>query len=336
MRWRGGVPVSRPEEVGVRRSTLLLDVITGAVAIALVAACSRGATSSETEGTTPATTPSTAVDIPASYAHPEVLADVDWVAAHLDDPTVRVVDARMPLEAELYATGHIPGAVYLNVFEDICCPSSIMPADQFAQVMGRFGIGDDTTVVLYDTDGGLWAARLWWALRYYGHEQVKLLNGGLRQWIYAGQPLEMTSPTVAPAVFTPDVVVPWRATIDEVRQAVDDPAVALVDALPRASYDGDLVLYDRPGHIATALSLPYNEIVDGITTMVLEPAALSQVLERLQLDPRQRVITHCGGGNAGSNLAFVLYLMGFDKVGLYDGSLGEWSSDPSNPMETVP
>lgn len=103
--------------------------------------------------------PATAADtftIPASYGHPEILADVSWVSAHLDDPTVRIVDARMPMEATLYQTGHIPGAVYADVFEDVCCPTRIMPADVFATSMSKLGIGDGTTVVVYDTDGGLW------------------------------------------------------------------------------------------------------------------------------------------------------------------------------------
>jgi thiosulfate/3-mercaptopyruvate sulfurtransferase len=277
-----------------------------------------------------------AVTIPAAYAHPEILTDVSWVAAHLDDPSVRIVDARVLLEASLYETGHIPGAVYADVFEDVCCPSTIMSAESFAMSMGRLGIGDDTTVVAYDTEGGIWAARLWWALRYYGHDQVKVLDGGLRQWVYGGQPLETTVPEVKPAVFTPKVDEKWRAMIDEVRKAIDDPAVALVDGLPRPSYTGDLVEYGRPGHIPSSVSLPFEDTIEGIGKTTLEPDALARVLMRLHLDPGQRVITYCGGGYAGARAAFALYLMGFDNVGLYDGSLAEWTGDPANPMETEP
>lgn len=316
------------------RHTLLVLV----VAYALLTACTSD-DSNGSAGTAATASPSpatTTIDIPAEYAHPEVLAEVDWLVAHLQDPSVRIIDARMPMEGSLYATGHIPGAVYLDVFQDICCPSEIMSADEFAQAMGEFGIGDSSTVVVYDTDGGLWATRLWWALRYYGHDDVKLLNGGLRQWVMADQPLETASPAVTPAVFTPKVIDQWRATIDEVEQAITDPAVALVDALPQASYTGDLELFGEGGHIPTAVNLPYSETVDGIGKVVLDPATLARMLERRGLDPSQRVITYCGGGNAGSNLAFVLYLMGFDNVGLYDGSLGEWTQDSANPMETVP
>ncbi|MGD8487036.1 MAG: rhodanese-like domain-containing protein, partial [Chloroflexota bacterium] len=147
----------------------------------------------------------TSVEIPAVYAHPEVLVDAEWLAQHLDDPTVRIVDARMPFEASLYETAHIPGAVFLNVSSDLCCASEIMPADEFASLMGRLGIGDDTTVVAYDTEGGRWAARLWWALQYYGHEEAAMLDGGLRAWVGAGGAVETEVPDVEPAVFTPEV-----------------------------------------------------------------------------------------------------------------------------------
>jgi thiosulfate/3-mercaptopyruvate sulfurtransferase len=276
------------------------------------------------------------VTIPPSYGHPEILADVSWVSAHLNDPTVRIVDARVSLERALYWTGHIPGAVYADVFVDVCCPSRIMSADSFATSMGKLGIGDDTTVVAYDTDGGLWAARLWWALRYYGHDQVKVLDGGLRQWVSMGKPLETTSPEVKSAVFTPKVEEKWRAMIDEVRQAIDDPDVALLDALPWPSYAGDLVEYARPGHIPTSLSFPFGDTIEGIGQTTLAPDALANMLMRLHLDPGKRVITYCGGGYAGARAAFVLYLMGFDKVGLYDAALAEWASDAANPMETEP
>jgi thiosulfate/3-mercaptopyruvate sulfurtransferase len=272
----------------------------------------------------------------AHYAHPEVLVDAKWVAAHLDDPAVRIIDAREPLEGTLYETGHIPGAIYVSVFSDVCCPSKIMDAEQFDQLMGELGIGDDTTVVVYDTDGGLWASRLWWALKYYGHDDVKMLNGGLITWLQAGQPLEAETPEVAPAVFQADVQPHWLATMDEVTEAIEDPEVFLLDALTRPNYVGDIHEYARPGHIATALSFPAPDTLDPVFRTVLSPEDLSRMLTRLGLDPEKRVITYCGGGIYGAHTAFVLYLMGFDKVGLYDGSLLEWAGDSANPMEVEP
>lgn len=275
------------------------------------------------------------VEIPALYAHPEVLVSAQWLAAHLDDPAVRVVDARVPFEASLYRTAHIPGAVFVNTFTELCCPSSIMPGDRFASLMGSLGIGDDTTVVIYDTEGGPWAARLWWALRYYGHEPAAMLDGGLRSWVGSGGALESEVPTIEPAVFTPQIQPAWRATIDEVRAAIDDPDVALVDALPRPMYTGDWTALGG-GHIPTAVSLPATDALDAINLTVHDPRTLSRILMRLGLDPSQRTITYCGGGYAGAYDAFVLYLMGFDEVGLYDGSLTEWVRDPESSLEVVP
>jgi thiosulfate/3-mercaptopyruvate sulfurtransferase len=284
----------------------------------------------------PQTPSAEAVNIPPTYAHPEILTDASWVSDHLDDPTVRIVDARNPLEKQLYQVGHIPGAVYVDVFSDICCPSAIMSAESFEAVMSKLGIGDNTIVVIYDTDDGIWAARFWWALKYYGHDQAMLLNGGLNQWVYTGKPLETALPEVKQAVFHSNVQEEWKATIDEVRKAIDDPNVAILDSLPWPSYTGDSVSYARPGHIATALSFPTSNTVNQIFKTILPPSDLSSMLMRLKLDPGKRTITYCGGGIAGAHNAYVLYLMGFENVGLYDGSLMEWTSNPSNPMEVVP
>jgi len=254
----------------------------------------------------------------------------------LDDPTIRIVDARNPLAPTLYKTGHIPGAIYVDVFLQICCPSKIMSANAFENKMGELGIGDDTTVVIYDTDGGLWSARLWWALRYYGHDQAKILNGGLVQWVYNGYSLDTETPEVHPAVFHANIQPGWIATIDEVRSAINDPDVAIVDALPWSSYTGDSVFYSRPGHIATAVNFPESNAINEVTQQVLPASDLAKMLMRVKLDPAQRTITYCGGGHAGSHLAFILYLMGFENVALYDGSLQEWTSSSSNPMGIVP
>jgi thiosulfate/3-mercaptopyruvate sulfurtransferase len=202
--------------------------------------------------------------------------------------------------------------------------------------MGKLGIGDDTTVVVYDTDGGLWAARVWWALRYYGHEDAKILNGGLQAWVQAGKSLQIETPAVMPTIFNAEIQPQWMATIDEVKKAVEDPQIVIVDALTRPNYTGDLIQYERPGHIATALSLPAPDTLDPVMRTILLPGDLSRMFARLGLDPEKRVIAYCGGGIYGAHTVFVLYLMGFNRVGLYDGSLMEWTSNSSNPMEVEP
>jgi len=266
-----------------------------------------------------------------TYAHPEALVDVAWLAAHLSDPNVRIVDARMPFERVLYDAAHIPGAVFVDTFS-----LPIAPPEAFAAAMGALGISNDTTVIVYETGTGEWCARVWWALRYHGHEDVRILNGGLRQWILAGQALSSEVPTVTPTVFEPEVHATWWATTVDVQAAVDDPGVALVDLLPTSSYTGDVPYYGRPGHIPTAANLPTTDLANAVMHTILPPDALSRVLQRAGLDPSKRHITYCGGGFYGAFGAFVLHLMGFEDVALYPGSLMEWVADPSNPMATVP
>ncbi len=219
-----------------------------------------------------------AFELPVEYVHPEVLVDSDRLAEHLDDPSVRIVDARAdgPI---LYSQGHIPGAVLVDIFDELCCPSDIMDAEPFAELMGEKGIGDDTTVVIYDDEGGLWGARVWWALRYYGHEDAKLLDGGIDAWEAEGLPLETEAPVIGPAVFTAEVRPEWYVAMDEVRAAIDDPAVNIVDALPSGSYDYE--------HIPSAVSLPAPELLD-VTGVVKGAGDLAVMLEETGLDPRSR------------------------------------------------
>ena len=271
-----------------------------------------------------------------TYARPEAIVDVAWLAARTGDPHLRIVDARMPFERALYEAGHIPGAVFVNMFEDIWPVAEIMPSAAFAAAMGRLGIGNDATVVIYDTDGGTWAARLWWALRLHGHDDVRMLSGGLRQWLRAGQPLANEPPEIAAAEFHVSTEPRWLASTDDVRAAIGDPEVALVDALPWPHYAGEVIAYGRPGHIPTALNLPAPDTVDVLSLEVLSPQALSRMIGRLGLDPDRRTIVYCGGGYYAAHIVFVLHLMGFDDVALYDGSLVVWASDPDNPLETVP
>jgi len=266
-----------------------------------------------------------------TYAHPEALVDVEWLAAHLDDPNVRIVDARMPFERALYDAAHIPGAVFANVFA-----LPLAPPDAFAATIGALGIGNDTTVIVVEAGTGEWCARLWWALRYHGHEDVRILNGGMRQWVMAGGALSSEAPVVSPAVFVPDVQAHWWAAIDEVRAAIDDPDVTLVDAIHSPSYTGDMNYFGRAGHIPSAVNLPTVNLTDTGMQTVLPPTDLSRVLQRAGLDPSKRHITYCGAGLVGAFGAFVLHLMGFDDVALYLGGLMEWVADPSNPMATVP
>ena len=203
------------------------------------------------------------------YRHPEALASTAWLADHLDDPSVRVVDARFDLRVtsagtvaavpgrDAHGEGHIPGAVFVDVMSDLADPEDplvILSPPRFEALMGRLGISEATTVVVYDDRGGTWAARLWWALRYYGHDAVKLLDGGLTRWEAEDRSIERQAPEVLPATFRARVRPELSVGADEVMQAIGRADDCIVDALPEAFFTGEACLYPthRAGHIPTA------------------------------------------------------------------------------------
>jgi len=284
------------------------------------------------------------------YKHPEALATTEWLAAHLDDPAVRVVDLRYYVRTtsdgsfrgvsgrEAYRQGHIPGAVFVDPMADLADPNdplSVLSPGRFEVLMGQLGIGSDSTVVVYDDSGGTWAARLWWALRYYGHDAAKVLNGGLTKWIAEGRPLETQTPARAPATFRARPRPELRATCNEVQQAIGRKDVCIVDALPEMFYSGKARLYPthRAGHIPTARNLPATANLDQAKQTVLTADELAQLWRKVDIKPDQRVITYCGGGVYGAFDLFVLYVVGHEKVSLYDGSWMEWGANPALPVE---
>ncbi len=265
------------------------------------------------------------------FAHPEALASTQWLEEHLGDPSVRIADVRYPQSAAAFRSGHIPGAVMVNPLADLKDPTQaplyLVPTpSQFAALMGQWGISNTTTVVVYDTDGGLWCARLWWALRYYGHENVKLLHGGLGKWQLEMRPMETNVVLPSPATFTAQAHPELRATFTEVQAAIGNTNITILDSLSVAHHTG--VQSDMPslpaGHIPSSRNVPSTSILEADYILPLPPETLAATYEQAGVKPDKEIITYCGGGYYGAFNLFVLYQLGYENVRLFDGSWWEW------------
>ena len=228
------------------------------------------------------------------YAFPEFLVDTEWLSQHLNDDNVRVVDT--DVEAA-YQRGHIPDAVLIpdNFEKD---PDTnrvhILPHGKFAELMESLGIGDETTVVAYDNSRSLYAGRLWWALRYYGHGNVKVLNGGWRKWISEGKPIGIDPPEARAAVsFTSKADESLMVTTEELKEVYDKPGVVVWDVRSRGEYTGESTRRNnRPGHIPGATHMEWLEMIDESTHMFKPADEMRSILTSKGITPDKEVFAH--------------------------------------------
>jgi thiosulfate/3-mercaptopyruvate sulfurtransferase len=283
------------------------------------------------------------------------LVETSWLAEHLHEQHLRVVDMRgyvRTVESDgvqeaayvgargEYEKAHIPGAVYIDWTSDIVDPDDLIeaqvaPAERFAEVMGRLGIGDQQLVVAYDAHpASQFATRLWWALKYYGHEQVVVLNGGFPKWQRENLPLTDAIPVYPPATFTPVVRPELRATAEDVLALLGQQDVALVDARDKGQYTGAIVRRPgRPGHIPGALNIPREELIDAATGTFRGNEELAQVFSAAHVSPQQHVVAYCNGGVAATTVLFSLAMLGYPSLTNYDGSWNEWGKRQDLPTE---
>ncbi|MGH7725698.1 MAG: sulfurtransferase [Candidatus Eiseniibacteriota bacterium] len=275
-----------------------------------------------------------------------LLVSTEWLAGRLDDSGIWIADVRWSLLEKdkgrnAYLEGHIPGAVFLDVDHDLASPRGEGPgrhplprAESFAASMSRAGIGADAHVVAYDFGDGSTAARLWWLLRYFGHERVSLLDGGFARWVLEGRPLETEAPSYGPTAFTAEPNPSMRVGAADVERLRIDPRALVLDSRMAERYEGKVELIDPvAGHIPGAKSRPYPANVRSTEDpRFFEPAKLHEQFAQLGADRAQHVVAYCGSGvNACQNL-FALELAGFDAGLLYEGSWSDWCSVPSRAM----
>jgi thiosulfate/3-mercaptopyruvate sulfurtransferase len=276
------------------------------------------------------------------YAHPEVLVDTEWVAKHLNDPKVRFVEVDVDVSA--YESGHIPGAVGWHWKNELETPirRNVADREQIQDLLSRSGIGPDTTIVLYGDSSNWFAAYAFWLLKYHGHSDVRLLNGGRQKWQAEERPTATERPSyprVAYSANGPDSTI--RALRDFILPRVGQPGLALVDVRSPKEYKGELLAPEhlpqegaqRPGHIPGAKNIVWSEAVREDGTFK-SPDELRTLYTIQDVTPDKEVIPYCRIGERSSHTWFVLkYLLGYPKVRNYDGSWTEWGSLIDAPIE---
>lgn len=282
------------------------------------------------------------------YAHPESLVSTEWLAAHLGDPNIRLLDGSFtlpnvkPTAQEEYARRHIPGAVFFDIdaISDHAnpLPHMLPRPDDFARMAGALGIGDATQVIVYDIAGFGSAPRVWWMMRVFGHDNVAILNGGLPKWLAENRPVTRDVPQPQPARFTP------RFDASRVRSKADVVAnlasrqAQVLDARSAARFAGTAA-EPRPGlragHIPGSISVPYDRLGDPATKMFLPAEAIAQRFAEAGVARDKPVVTSCGSGVTACALAFGLHLIGWGKAAVYDGSWSEWGLENNDtPVAT--
>jgi thiosulfate/3-mercaptopyruvate sulfurtransferase len=280
----------------------------------------------------------------------DVLVSAEWLAGHLRDPRLRVLDATMQVRRRLFVpamrtgerewrAGHVPGSAFASLFalSDPGRPRrsmTIPPPERFAAVIGALGVSDDDQVVIYDRRENMWAARLWWMLRTFGFDNAAILDGGWTAWRLGGHPACTLPCRYPPGAFTAILRPEMVASKQDVLAAIGNPGVCLINALGRRQHRGEVNEYGRRGHIPGSRNVTAWEILDRATQRYRELPELRRKVGSA-LDTRQ-IITYCGAGAAASSLAHVLVRLGHPHVAVYDGGLLEWCADRRLPLEPGP
>lgn len=275
----------------------------------------------------------------ADYAHPELLAEPEWLATVLDDPKVRVIDCAT---VEAYRRAHIPGAVQLPVHyyikerdpEGSDHGTLVMPPAEFEDLMAKLGVSNDTTVITYDDNNGLVASRLWWVLKYYGHTNAKVLNGGWHRWLTEGRPVTFHGTRAPKGSFSatpnPDIY----ATVDYLKEMHTNPACQVLDARTDQEWDGTNDRGNkRSGRVPGSHHMEWVRFVATDDNRKFLPAGeIEALLKSAGIERDKPTITYCQGGIRAAHAAFVMELIGYKDIRVYDGSMREWANREDTPL----
>lgn len=275
------------------------------------------------------------------YKHPEVLVSTGWVAEHVDDPKVRLVE--VDVDTTAYDKGHIKNAVAWNWTTQLQdnVRRDVLGQRQIEELLSKSGIANDTTVVLYGDNNNWFAAYALWQLKYFGHKDARLMNGGRKKWELEGRPTTTEAPKITPANYkasAPDESV--RARREQVFQVLDKKNAYLVDVRSTDEFTGKVIAppgmtetAQRGGHIPGAASIPWSKAANDDGTFKSYDE-LVKLYEAQGVRPGRDAIAYCRIGERSSHTWFVLkYLLGFDNVRNYDGSWTEWGNLVDAPIE---
>ena len=275
------------------------------------------------------------------------IVETDWLAEHLDAPDLVVFDASWHLptagrdpKAE-YLEAHVPGALFFDI-EDLRDETSSLPhmlpsTVKFASRMKKLGVGDGIRIIVYDTEGMFSAPRVWWTFRAMGHDDVAVLNGGLKKWKAEGRPPDSGPPRKRPEChYTPMMNASLIRDRDDIKQTLARKDAQLVDARPAARFAGSEP-EPRPGvrsgHIPGSRNVPSQSLINADGTLKA-PEELARIFRDAGIEPSRPVVTTCGSGVTASILSLALAVLGQTNAAVYDGSWAEWGADESLPMET--
>jgi thiosulfate/3-mercaptopyruvate sulfurtransferase len=281
-----------------------------------------------------------------AYAHPESLVSTEWLARNLSQPDLRIVDATyyLPMQnknakAE-YLERHIPGAIFFDI-DDISdstspLPHMLPPPEKFASRMRKLGIGDGNRIVVYDAQGMMSAARVWWMFRIFGAREVAILDGGLPKWLAEGRPVDDGQVTLQERHFTVRLDNTQVRSKDQITRNLDSKREQVLDARTAGRFhatEPEVWPGRRSGHIPGAYNLPYGQLLKPDMTFK-DADTLRGLYEKSGIDLKKPVVTSCGSGITACVLAFGLHLIGHRDVAVYDGSWAEWGLPGDTPVAT--
>ncbi|MEX2482194.1 MAG: sulfurtransferase [Gammaproteobacteria bacterium] len=264
---------------------------------------------------------------------PDQLVTTTWLADHLADPAMRIVDMR---KGDGYTQAHIPSAIRYDESPFLRADGDVIGAEAFAALMSRLGIDGATEVIAYDDGNYLFAARLWWALKYYGHEQVRVLDGGWDRWQAEHRPVESTPVEPPGKIFAAHPTPKWIADSDYVQASIGHPERVILDVRGDEEWTRTVATGETPvGHIPGARHLVWSTVLEPNSKCFKPAEELQNMFQQGGVDPHHEVIAYCLGGIRAAHAVLALEIAGYDKVRNYEGSWAAWSRE-HRPIEPPP